>query len=116
MELRKLPVMPEKEAEVKDIGMDMIVRQRAHQFCRGEFLPEFNNTLEMGELIGAAMCYVGHAYGLEHGLDVQKSPPKSWPLDKSLWNPSDDPCEDLAKAGAIIVAHLNKKQHNGNQD
>ena len=46
--------------------------------------------------------------------DCAASAGKLWPWDELFWNPSpDDPVRQLAKAGALIAAEIDKLQRRG---
>lgn len=57
---------------------------------------------EEGTLAAAAACYAGRAFGKR-----KSRPPAGWPWSDEWWKPKT-PRRDLIRAGALIVAEIEK--------
>jgi hypothetical protein len=81
-------------------GLELIAQERANQFAKGYDVGHDSHEDE-GQLLRAAICYLtpGQAEHL-------------WPWEKASWNPGDY-VRNLAKAGALIAAELDRLQAAG---
>ena len=101
------------------IGVELIAVERKRQIEAEGWTPEHDDGHTEGELVEAAIRY---AYeGIRRGLDPSEvtdfNLPK-WPWDRASWKPSatrgvirrPDAIRNLAKAGALIAAEIDRLQ------
>lgn len=103
--------MPRRAAD----GAELIAAERARQVSEegwtpehddqygDEPLPDGDGEYVYSSLIRAAVCYAAPFNGL-------REPPPSWPWDESWWKCDPDPIRNLAKAGALIAAEIDRLQ------
>ncbi len=90
-----------------DEGVERIAAERHRQREVEGWTAEHDEGHPDGELTSAAANYAAHAYGQLSGRDeVTDAPP--WPWDCARWRPSGDPLRNLAKAGALIAAEIDR--------
>lgn len=96
-------------------GIEIIETERNRQMTQEGWLPEHDDTHSEGQLAGAAACYAMHAAGFtfaENTLSLYKgfyNKVNVWPWERKWWKPSPkDPIRDLAKAGALIAAEIDR--------
>jgi hypothetical protein len=96
---------------MKKTGAELIIEERKRQITAEGFSAEHDTLWKNGELTRVAMCYIQHAnalaQGYKMGADVTNLP--EWPFNwaESWWKPAD-PVRDLAKAGALIAAEIDR--------
>lgn len=61
-----------------------------------------------GELLLAALCYLGDARRTERIEPVDLGVPPWWPFESESWHPSHDAVRELVKAGALIAAEIDR--------
>jgi hypothetical protein len=93
-----------KEAVANDLGdaaRDVIIERQRQMSVEG-WTPEHDDEHEIGELARAAACYAANATGfrLQSRLNI-------WPWDREWWKPTT-PRRDLVKAGALIIAEIER--------
>ena len=86
-------------------GAEEIFQERARQLAKFRDQNVKDDTLENGELIEAAICYL-------RPDAVKFNPPARWPLGPSGWNPRSKR-ENLVRAGAFIAAELDRMERSG---
>jgi len=99
-------------------AIELIAKERQRQIEKEGFGHRHDNTHRSGELCDAAGCYVKAAAKLARGESLQyllsAVPAGSigfqWPWEEVWWKPSDDPIRNLVKAGALIVAEIERIQ------
>lgn len=90
-----------------------VLAERKRQISAEGWTPEHDDEHEWGELAGAAGYYALHVNARgwvypERPEDYQCEPaPGSWPWDAEWWKPSS-PRRDLVKAGALILAEIER--------
>lgn len=92
-------------------GPELIAQERARQISEEGWTLEHDDEHVGGELGDAATAYIeaarfarineGQTMPLLHSM---------WPWDDSWWKPSEDPVRNLVKAGALIVAEIERLQ------
>lgn len=92
-------------------GVDLIAAERQRQIEQEGWTPEHDDEHDLGEMVTASMCYAIHASHRSRG----QAPPidaisARWPWAAEWWKPSDDPIRNLAKAGALIAAEIDRLQ------
>ncbi len=94
-------------------GIEIISAERERQMApvahwenpTGEgWTAEHDDSHTNGELLRAAICYLLHeTYEAECCAGM-------WPWSVSWWNPSQDKIRNMAKAGALIAAEIDRLQ------
>lgn len=104
-EKRGLATRLEPSAALQDV-----VAERRRQVEAEGWTPEHDDEHAGGELASAASCYAHVAsYGdIAHVISPADSPPYNWPFDEAWWKPGDDPRRMLVKAGALILAEIER--------
>lgn len=83
--------------------LDVIAERRRQIEVKGR-TPEHDDGHTGGELAAAAACYVMAAYlGSDDGFS-----PGLWPWADEWRKPSKSPRRDLVKAGALIIAEIER--------
>ena len=84
-------------------GVELIAEERERQIEEEGWTAEHDDaTHEIGDLATAGACYA--AFGSRSSNDV----PFSWPWDHEWWKPSPNQLRNLAKAGALIAAEMDR--------
>lgn len=81
-------------------GAELIAAERHRQVSAEGWTPEHDDHHTSGELVDAAVAY------LAEGNPDSGRP--WWPWDESYWKPSTDRVRNLAKAGALIAAEIDR--------
>lgn len=90
-------------------AIELIAEERQRQITDKGWTPEHDDAHVHGELSSAAMCYAGAEIFQVNGENISGRTPNGWPWDEK-WNPSYDPIRNLVKAGALIVAEIERLQ------
>lgn len=81
-------------------GVRIIEYERNRQINEEGWTDNHDNEYKKGELALAAMCYAA---------PDKSTVLRSWPWDSSWWKPTpDDRIRELAKAGALIAAEIDR--------
>lgn len=96
-----------------------VVAERQRQITSEGYTPKHDDEHGHGELARAASCYAtvsSTKLNRVPSLYEGKTPPPNWPWDSSWWRPGD-PRRMLVKAGALILAEIERLDrascHNG---
>ena len=95
-------------------AVGLIAAERQRQITAEGWTPEHDDWHFDGSLAVAAACYATQAnQGLhEGGMKVRESVLRYWPWDWNWWKPTpDNRIRELVKAGALIVAEIERLQH-----
>jgi hypothetical protein len=100
-------------------GIEIIAEERQRQITVEGWTAEHDSQHTRGELAFAAKSYAEHAAcqsaAKEQFAGVQTDyHPQWWPWDMKWWKPSTDPIRNLAKAGALIAAEIDRLQRLNN--
>lgn len=107
------PASPDTRV-VTDAERDVIA-ERQRQISAEGWTPEHDDQHGDGELAAAASCYALVGY-TDRSRDAFKSPLQNWPWAREWWKPSDRR-RDLIKAGALIIAEIERLDRKaGGQD
>jgi hypothetical protein len=87
-------------------GVRLIAAERERQVGEEGWTSEHDDSHDLGELAKAAACYAKEA--LYPRTESHRRPPRGWPWESSSWKPTGDPIRDLAKAGALIAAEIDR--------
>jgi hypothetical protein len=92
-------------------GIEIIQQERERQISKEGWTPEHDDQHTAGELAQAASCYaLAAAYDAE-GWDPRRViDVHSWPWAYEWWKPGGGPIRNLAKAGALIAAEIDRLQ------
>jgi hypothetical protein len=88
------------------VAITAVARERFEQTELKGYTPHHDDLYRNNELGNAAACYAGIA-----GKAGQHT--TQWPWDPSTFKPSHDKLNDLAKAGALILAAIEHECRNG---
>ena len=80
-----------------------VLAERVRQVDHEGWSPEYDDQHTLGELAAAAACYC-HP---EPCMDDMRGVPFSWPWVRLWWKPTDRR-RDLVKAGALILAEIER--------
>lgn len=100
-------------AQVPEGAVGLIAAERQRQITAEGWTPEHDDWHFDGSLAVAAACYATQAnQGLhEGGMKVRESVLRYWPWDWNWWKPTpDNRIRELVKAGALIVAEIERLQ------
>lgn len=93
-------------------GIELIAQERERQISVEGWTSGHDDGYPNGELAIAAACYAIQAatYFLDHKILLGKASRfiiQWWPWADKWWKPRD-PARDLAKAGALIAAEIDR--------
>lgn len=107
-------ILEELQAIAPQMGTALadIWNERARQITHEGWTPEHDDEHSRGEMANAAAAYARRAGGLIADPDIgpgpfRQDPPPWWPWDAQWWKPKD-PRRNLVKAGALIVAEIER--------
>jgi hypothetical protein len=87
-------------------GVELIAAERERQVAVEGWTSAHDDTHDLSELAKAAACYASEAW--MPLTESHRKPPPEWPWEASAWKPTGDPVRDLVKAGALIVAEIDR--------
>lgn len=101
-------------------GVELIAAERERQIAVEGWTPEHDDEHDNGEMASAAVAYAG-APGRWDPSECRAGTagartPLGWPWDPKWWKPTGDAVRDLAKAGALIAAEIDRLQRAGEKD
>lgn len=104
-----------KEEPVNKSAIELISEERERQITKEGFGPEHDKTWVNGELALAAASYaMTPETRKEYDRVLVEGEPKMWPFESKWWKPTpDDRIRELTKAGALIVAEIERLRRNG---
>lgn len=97
-EILLAPVAPAMSDAARDV-----LAERQRQISAEGWTPEHDDGQEDYKLASAAGCYAMFTLAYPAG-----DPPSYWPWDRSWWKPSADRRRNLVKAGALILAEIER--------
>lgn len=86
--------------------LELIELERANQRSLGYAAAHDDEHIH-GEIAVAAMCYTHEAVLWNNGHNLGDCE-DHWPFEDEAWRPSEDPVRNLVKAGALIVAEIER--------
>lgn len=90
-------------------GIEIIAEERQRQIDVEGWTYKQDDEYLCGELTDAAVCYATRGYW----RNSQRNPAyyMMWPFSQEWWKPTpDDRIRELAKAGALIAAEIDRLQ------
>jgi hypothetical protein len=90
-----------------DDAMADILAERRRQIEVEGWTPQHDDAHKAGDMLSAAMCYLGHVRGTMSYRD--DGVPMGWPWDAQWWKPKDAR-RDLVRAGALCLAERERIQ------
>lgn len=87
-------------------GIELIAEERKRQIEVEGWTPEHDDAHQNEQLANAAGCYA--LTPTQRYFDYKRNTPYAWPWSVDFWKPSPDRRKDLIKAGALIVAELDR--------
>lgn len=91
-------------------GADLIASERARQVVVEGWTAEHDDGYDGAELIAAAIGYANAAATQVRDGCTWGELPDDWPWMPCWWKPSEDPNRNLAKAGALLAAAIDRQQ------
>ena len=85
------------------IGIELIEEERIRQVNEEGWTDRHDDQYYNGELTDAGDAYLKY-YNAGSGTKM----PRFWPWEESWWKPSEDPCRNLVKAGALYKADVDR--------
>lgn len=85
-------------------GIEIISAERTRQVDGEGWHAEHDDCYTRGQLAKAAKCYATPLTRPDGSM------PDTWPFGDRWWKPTDDPIRNLAKAGALIAAEIDRMQ------
>jgi hypothetical protein len=86
-------------------GIELIAAERERQISQEGWTPEHDDEHINGELRDAAIAYAQVCDDRAGECAEDWFP---WQWSREWWKPSDDPIRNLAKAGALIAAEIDR--------
>jgi hypothetical protein len=112
---RELVTVRERDAmsASPDTGADRIRFERCRQVLLKGFSLDHDDQHSAGELVAAAVAYANAGLVSQYrpdagGILSHMDNTIGWPWQRSEWKPSDDPIENLVRAGALIAAEIDR--------
>jgi len=88
-------------------GIGLIESERMRQVLHEGFTSTHDDQHTEGELALAGASYALGAVDQEHGV-IRPEAPTWWEFSPDWWKPDVDPIRNLAKAGALIAAEIDR--------
>ncbi len=92
----------DQAGQVPQAWLDVQAERRRQVEAEG-WTPEHDDEHDTGALASAAGCYAMFSLAYPAG-----DPSRFWPWDKSWWKPSPDGRRNMVKAGALILAEIER--------
>lgn len=110
--MRCPPLNPPSEVvtSYRKKAIDDILAERERQIREEEWTLEHDDTYTAGELVMAAVCYAFNT--VRNMVWYPGEMPVDWPWDAEWWKPTI-PRRDLIKAGALILAEIERLDRKG---
>lgn len=91
------------------MGLDAISAERTRQMQQEGYTAGHDDEHKHNELVLAAECYLAAAVVSDRngGLPVMR-PPMKWPWAMDEWHPKPTAVENLAIAGALVAAEIDR--------
>lgn len=99
---------PESAPTEAPTPIELIARERSRQVAQEDRTLAHDDEHTDGELADAAACYAAPEIFRDSTIS---GVPRAWPFDAASWKPTpDDRVRELVKAGALIVAEIERLQ------
>lgn len=94
---------------VMSAGVRLIFEERMRQVTGERWTQEHDDTHEAGQLAIAGACYALEGIWVNvGGVNTNSLAFSAWPWDSDWWKPGKDRIRQLAKAGALIAAEIDR--------
>ena len=103
--------LEDQETKTMD-GIGIIAAERARHVTQEGWTSEHDDRHDQGELAQAAAAYA--MWGM-CGYGLRVDAPWDWPWDSRWWKPTT-PIRDLAKAGSLIAAEIDRRLRAGDEE
>jgi len=97
-------------------ALELITEERQRQIAKG-YTASHDDDLIGGELAAGGGCFALYAGWQSPGCDVEDLAKEKrsiagsdWPFERASFRPDENPIANLAKAGAMIVAEIERLQ------
>lgn len=97
-------------------GAAIIAAERQRQIEKEGYNALHDTAHHRGELLAAAMCYASVPLlrltykGFKAESEITEVMATRWPWEEEWWKPDNDAVRNLAKAGALIAAEIDRLQ------
>lgn len=115
---------PKERSEIQDkelppTGLELIIAERERQITQEGWTAEHDDSHLDYDLSTAGGCYALHCLLIKHPnyqMFFDKILSYFWPWEHTWWKPTtpNDPIRQLAKAGALIAAEIDRLQRQKN--
>lgn len=102
-------------SDMTQAALDVLAERRRQIEAEG-WTPEHDDQHSNWELSRAAVCYGDMGGNGPFSHPHPAHPPQGWPWHWTWWKPSDDPRRNLVKAGALILAEIERLDRMGGSD
>lgn len=100
------------------VGASLIQDERLRQINVEGWTADHDDQHVNSSLVEAALSYATAAVAQVDGLhsDWWTNASRKWPWGDTAWKPSEDPIRNLAKAGALLAAEIDRLQRRVDSD
>ena len=104
---------------MKTSAIELITLERMRQIEQLGFDAAHDDMHKLGQISEAGACYAKVASAQTRGASAEEFTADmmisegAWPWDEEWWKPSESPIRNLVKAGALIVAEIERLQRRG---
>lgn len=106
------PRFDEDQIDARIAALFELAEERSRQIHAEGFRLEHDDQWSKGELGKLAICYTDHAvFSAEGHPDYERDDMRPWlpgNMNSKWWKPSNNPRRDLIKAGALILAEIER--------
>lgn len=102
-------------SDMTKAALDVLAERRRQIEVEG-WTPQHDDEHDNWELSRAAVCYGDMGGNGPFSYPHTVHPPRGWPWHWTWWKPSDDPRRNLVKAGALILAEIERLDRMGGSD
>jgi hypothetical protein len=93
---------------------DLIIKERIRQEQQEGFTTAYDDQFKKDELALAASCYL-YCPQYPFSISSGQKAPNQWPMDPDSWKPKGGRLRQLIKAGALVLAEIEREQRKGSK-
>lgn len=101
-------------------GSQIIAEERDRQINSEGYNASHDDAHDRGQLLAAAMCYASipllRLTYTDPETEITEVMATRWPWEEEWWKPDSDAVRNLAKAGALIAAEIDRLQRLSNEE